>query len=51
MKIAASDETRQWFERSGSDAGVQAPQEFAAFIQLEHTRLGKLIRDAGVRAE
>jgi tripartite-type tricarboxylate transporter receptor subunit TctC len=50
-KIAASDETRQWFERSGSDAGIQAPQEFAAFIQLEHTRLGKLIRDAGVRAE
>jgi tripartite-type tricarboxylate transporter receptor subunit TctC len=50
-KIAATDEARQWFERSGADPGILSPQEFAAFIQDEHTRLGKLIRDAGVRAE
>jgi tripartite-type tricarboxylate transporter receptor subunit TctC len=50
-KIAASDETRQWFERSGSEAGIQSPQEFGEFIRAEHARLGKLIRDAGLRAE
>jgi tripartite-type tricarboxylate transporter receptor subunit TctC len=50
-RIAAGDEARQWFERSGSEAGIQSPQEFADFIRLEHTRLGKLVRDAGVRAE
>ena len=50
-RIAATDEARQWFERSGADAGIQSPQEFGDFIRLEHTRLGKLIREAGVRAE
>ena len=50
-KIAVSEETRQWFERGGSEAGIQTPQEFADFIRLEHTRLGQLIREAGLRAE
>jgi tripartite-type tricarboxylate transporter receptor subunit TctC len=50
-KIAATDEARQWFERSGAEPGIQSPQEFADFIRLEHTRLGKLIREAGLRAE
>ena len=50
-KVAAGDETRQWFERSGSEAGIQSPQEFTDFIRLEYARLGQLIRDAGVRAE
>jgi tripartite-type tricarboxylate transporter receptor subunit TctC len=50
-RIAAADDARQWFERSGSDAGIQSPAAFAEFIRLEHTRLGKLIRDAGLRAE
>ena len=50
-KVAAGDETRQWFERGGSEAGIQSPQEFTDFIRLEYARLGQLIRDAGVRAE
>jgi tripartite-type tricarboxylate transporter receptor subunit TctC len=50
-KISAGDEARQWFERSGSEPGIQSPQEFADFIRLEHARLGKLIREAGLRAE
>lgn len=50
-RIAATDEARQWFERSGAEAGIQSPQAFADFIRLEHARLGKLIRDAGLRAE
>jgi tripartite-type tricarboxylate transporter receptor subunit TctC len=40
-----------WFEQSGSSPGIQSPQAFADFIRVEHTRLGQLIRDAGLRAE
>jgi tripartite-type tricarboxylate transporter receptor subunit TctC len=50
-KIAATDEARLWFDRSGAEAGILSPPEFADFIRSEHTRLGKLIREAGLRAE
>lgn len=50
-KISATDEARQWFERSGSEAGILSPLAFGDFIRTEHTRLGKLIREAGLRAE
>jgi tripartite-type tricarboxylate transporter receptor subunit TctC len=50
-KIALTDEARAWFAQGGAEPGIQSPQEFADFIQLEHTRLGKLIRDAGMRLE
>jgi tripartite-type tricarboxylate transporter receptor subunit TctC len=50
-KIAASDEAKQWFANSGSEAGILSPQEFADFIRAEHAKLGKLIRDAGVRVD
>jgi tripartite-type tricarboxylate transporter receptor subunit TctC len=50
-KIAASDEAKQWFANSGSDADILSPQEFADFIRAEHAKLGKLIRDAGVRVD
>jgi tripartite-type tricarboxylate transporter receptor subunit TctC len=50
-KIAASDEAKQWFANSGSEADILSPQEFADFIRSEHAKLGKLIRDAGVRVD
>jgi tripartite-type tricarboxylate transporter receptor subunit TctC len=50
-KLADTDEARAWFERSGAEPGIQSPQEFADFIRLEHARLGKLIREAGLSAE
>jgi hypothetical protein len=46
-----SDEAQQWFATTGSEAGILSPQEFADIIRFEHTRLGKLIREAGLRAE
>jgi tripartite-type tricarboxylate transporter receptor subunit TctC len=49
--IAAGAEGRQWFETFAAAAGEQSPDEFGAFIRAEHTRWGKLIRDAGLRAE
>jgi tripartite-type tricarboxylate transporter receptor subunit TctC len=50
-RIAASEEARSWFAANGAEPGIQTPQEFADFIHLEHARLGKLIHDAGLRAE
>jgi len=50
-KTAASDDAKQWFAASGSEAGILSPQEFADFIRAEHAQLGKLIRDIGLRAE
>ncbi|HSW21601.1 MAG TPA: tripartite tricarboxylate transporter substrate binding protein [Burkholderiaceae bacterium] len=50
-RIAGTPEARQWFGVSGSDAGLLPPPAFAEFIRAEHTRFGKLIRDAGLRAE
>ena len=50
-KIAATDDAKQWFTASGSEAGILSPQEFGEFIRVEHTELGKLIRDAGVRVD
>jgi tripartite-type tricarboxylate transporter receptor subunit TctC len=50
-KIASTDEARKWFAASGAEPGILPPEAFAEFIRIEHTRLGKLIRDAGLRAE
>ncbi len=33
------------------EAGGNAPEEFAAFIRAEYAKMGKLVRDADVRAE
>jgi tripartite-type tricarboxylate transporter receptor subunit TctC len=49
--IAADAQGRQWFETFAAEAGEESPDEFGAFIRAEHTRWGKLIRDAGLRAE
>jgi tripartite-type tricarboxylate transporter receptor subunit TctC len=50
-KIAATGEARDWFASSGAEPGVQSPQDFAEFIRADHTRLGRLIRDAGIRID
>jgi tripartite-type tricarboxylate transporter receptor subunit TctC len=49
--LATSDEGRRWFRSSASEAGAQSQAEFAAFVQAEYTKLGSLVRSAGMRAE
>jgi tripartite-type tricarboxylate transporter receptor subunit TctC len=51
LKIANTDEARKWFESGGAEAGVNSPEEFAQFVRAEHEKLGKLIREAGIKAE
>lgn len=50
-RIASSEDGRRWFQRISADAGEQSPAEFAAFVQAEHTKMGELVKAAGLRAE
>lgn len=50
-RVATTDEGRRFFAQAGADAGELTPAEFAGFIRAEHARLGRLIRDAGLKAE
>ena len=49
--ILASAEARAWFGEVGADARTVAPDEFAAAIRAEHTKWGKVIREAGIKIE
>jgi tripartite-type tricarboxylate transporter receptor subunit TctC len=50
-QVMGTAEARDWFAQSGADPGAIPPAEFAEFMRAEHERLGKVLREAGVRAE
>lgn len=50
-RVLALPEVRASYLESGTDPVGDTPEEFAAFIRAEHARWGKLIADAGIRAE
>lgn len=50
-RVAASEEGRQFFASAGAEAGELSPAEFGAFIGDEHARFGRLIREAGLKAD
>lgn len=50
-KILRTREARDWFAEQGAETIVQLPEEFATFIKAEHSRWGKFIREAGIKAE
>jgi tripartite-type tricarboxylate transporter receptor subunit TctC len=50
-RVLASPEVRASYLASGTDPVGDTPDEFAAFIRSEHARWGKLIAEAGIRAE
>ena len=51
VKALRSPEGRSWVESQGGVAVGDSPEEFAAYIRVEHARWGELIREAGIRAE
>jgi tripartite-type tricarboxylate transporter receptor subunit TctC len=51
VRIADTTEARDWFAASGADPGLLTPEAFAQFIRAEHDKLGKVIREAGIKAE
>ena len=51
VRAVRSPEGRAWLESQGGVPVGDSPEEFAEYIRGEHARWGKLIREAGIRAE
>ena len=49
--VLQSKETREWFGAAAADPTPDTPDAFAAVIRGDYERLGRLIRDAGIKAE
>jgi tripartite-type tricarboxylate transporter receptor subunit TctC len=50
-RALALPDVKASYMESGFEAVGDTPEEFTAFIKSEHARWGKLILDAGIRAE
>lgn len=51
VKIMMTAETRERFAAMGGEPASSTPEQAAEFLRAEHARWGKLIRDAGIKAE
>src|SRR5262249_53450200 len=51
VRILGTQHAKDWFAAEGGEPKGETPEEFAAFIRAEHARWGKIIREAGIRAE
>jgi tripartite-type tricarboxylate transporter receptor subunit TctC len=51
VKALRSPAGRGWFAAQGGVAVGDSPEEFAAYIRADHARWGKLIQEAGIKAE
>lgn len=51
VRVLTSDELKDKFLNAGVETVGDSPEHFAGMIRADITRLGKVIRDAGIRAE
>ena len=51
VKALNAAEVRAKLTALGANVAGNSPTEFAAFIRAEHARWGKVVRDAGIRAD
>ena len=51
VKVINVPDVKKIFLTGGGEVGSGSPEEFAATIRSEMTRMGKVIRDAGIRIE
>jgi len=51
VRAVRSDAGREWFAAQGGVAVGDAPEAFAAYIRAEHAKWGRIIREAGIKAE
>ena len=51
VKIMGTAEAREWFAELGGEPTTDRPEDFAAYVKSEHARLGRLIREAGIKAD
>ena len=50
-RVLETNESREWFAAAGAVPGAIAPEAFAAAIRGEQAQLGRVIREAGIKAE
>ena len=50
-RILGTPEAREWFESFGAEPGGEPPDEFAALVRTEHSKLGGVIRATGIKVE
>jgi tripartite-type tricarboxylate transporter receptor subunit TctC len=50
-KVLNSDEAKQWYGNVDNEPGSETPEATAAIIRAEYARWGKIIKDAGIKAE
>ena len=50
-KVLQMPDVRQRITELGGEPGGNKPEEFGAFIKAEYTKMGKLVKEADVRAE
>ena len=50
IKVLEKPEVKERFLQSGSEVATSSPQELAAYIKADMAKMGKLIREAGIRA-
>jgi tripartite-type tricarboxylate transporter receptor subunit TctC len=51
VRILAQPDVKQKFFSAGVETSLTSPRELGALIKSDMTRLGKVIRDAGIREE
>jgi tripartite-type tricarboxylate transporter receptor subunit TctC len=51
VRALKTPEAREWFAGQGAEVVGDTPEEFAALIRAEHARWGRIIREAGIKAE
>ena len=51
LRTLADPETRRRLTESGFDVVGSTPEEFLAFVRAEHDKLGKVIRDYGIKVD
>jgi tripartite-type tricarboxylate transporter receptor subunit TctC len=49
--VLASDETRKRFSTEGAEPRTMTPAEFGTFIAAETVKWGRVVREAGIKAE
>jgi tripartite-type tricarboxylate transporter receptor subunit TctC len=50
-KVSGTAEALEFFATTGSAPGKMTSDEFGAFIRTEYAKWGKVVRDAGIKAE
>jgi tripartite-type tricarboxylate transporter receptor subunit TctC len=51
VRILRTQHARDWFAAQGGDPMPETPEQFASFIRAEHAKWGKVVREAGIKAD